>query len=732
MPSTRTSPYAVEARKKIFLLACLTLAWLAAITARLMWVQLYRYSDYIARAAKQQQRTIEVSPKRGIIYDRNGNALAMTVDVDSVFAVPLEVPDKPGTAQILASILQFDANELLARLQNPAYKNFTWVARKIDADTAARIRNLNLKGIAFQKESNRFYPKHELAAQVLGGVGMDDKGLAGIELEEDEALHGIEGRMMVSLDAKRHAFGRIEKEPEPGENLVLTIDENIQYVAERELLNAINSTHAEAGTVVVQNPKTGEILALANYPTFDPNGLKHDPRELKNHAVSDVYEPGSTFKMVTVAGAIEENLTNPDERIDCQMGSITFNGYRIHDWHPFGVLTVAGILANSSDVGAIKLALRLGPERFYKYIKGFGFGTRTGIELPGESRGMTKPVNRWSAASIGSISMGQEIAVTPIQLVSMTSAMANDGIYTPARIIAGVVAPNGDPKDVKYQVPEQHRAITPLTAAKMRSMLQGVVVAGTAKKAGLNGWTSAGKTGTAQKIDPKTHRYGSKDIASFSGFAPVNNPVVAISVVLDSPSGAHHHGGDTGAPAFGRIAQQVLQYLNVPHDSEVDMRKRIEMAKTDLEEGDSQRLGSLDFDDAAIAAMNEDNTPAANQSKVVNASYVPPSKKEPKPDLAADFTPVPTPEPASDTDKASDAAVSGAPTPVDAGAGIVVAGDGPTVPNFSGKTLRTALEEAQKSGILVQAVGSGSATQQSVAPGSHLHPGEKVVVWFRR
>ncbi|MEO8727622.1 MAG: penicillin-binding protein 2, partial [Acidobacteriaceae bacterium] len=526
----RSMPQA-DARKRLLVLACCVLGWLAMISARLVWVQVYRYSDYLAKAEKQQQRTIEVAPKRGNIYDRNGNALAMTVQVDSVFAVPIEMPNeaKANTAQILAGLLKLDARELLQRFENPAYKNFTWVARKVNAETAARIRSLNLHGVAFQKESKRFYPNHELAAQVLGGVGTDDKGLAGIEQQEDDSLHGIEGKMLVSLDAKRRPFGRIEKEPEAGENLVLTIDQNIQFIAERELRDAVERTHAESGTVVVQDPKTGEVLALANWPTFDPNDMGHlQPKVLKDHAVSDVYEPGSTFKMVTVAAAIDERLTTPNENFDCQMGSITFNGYRIHDWHPFGVLSVAGILQHSSDVGAIKIALRLGNDRFYKYIRGFGFGTKTGIELPGESRGMTKPPNRWSAASIGSMAMGQEIAVTPLQLATMTSAMANDGIYTPSRIIEGVVAPNGKPTGVKYKMPDQYRVISRVTSAEMRSMLEQVVVIGGGKKAQLNGWTAAGKTGTAQKIDPKTHHYGSKDIASFSGFAPVNNPAITV------------------------------------------------------------------------------------------------------------------------------------------------------------------------------------------------------------
>ncbi len=710
-----------DPRQKLLYIAIATLLWLALIGARLVWVQVFRYSDYMHLAARQQQRTFEISPRRGNIYDRNGNPLAVTVDVHSIFAVPSEIPDKATTAAILGKVLKIDAGELLRRFDDA--RNFTWVARKIDDETTARVVALNLKGIGFEKEAKRFYPKNGLAAQVLGYVGMDDKGLAGVELENDESLHGIEGRSLIMIDAKRRGLGRVQKDPEPGENIVLTLDEKIQYIAEREIDTAMEQTHAEAATIVVQNSKTGEILALASRPTFDPNAFgKLDPKSLRDRAVSDVYEPGSTFKMVTIAAAIDQHVTRPDEAFDCQMGQITFNGYRIHDWHPFGVLTVAGILAHSSDVGAIKIGLRLGEERMYRYIRAFGFGTKTGIELPGESRGMTKPVNRWSAASIGSISMGQEIAVTPLQLVSMTSTMANDGIYTPPRIVLGVAPPGGSAKDVKFAPPEQHRVISERTAAEMRGMLEGVVEGdgGTGHKAQLNGWTAAGKTGTAQKIDPKTHRYGSKDIASFSGFAPANDPAITVSVILDSPAAAHHHGGDTAAPVFSRVVQQTLAYLNVPHDLEVNQQKAVLTAKESMEEGPSQRLGSLDFSDPEIAAMNEPET-TADQGHVVAAAYTAP---RPKPDADTDFTPLlpPTEDPVANAPSAA----------IDAGAGTVVDVGGPAVPSFAGKTLRAALESAEQSGVELQVVGSGLAQQQSPAPGAHLHSGERVVVWFRR
>ena len=570
--------------------------WAGAICLRLVYLQIFRYGDFEQRAQRQQQRTTEVAAKRGIIYDRAGRELAMSVSVDSVFAVPAEIPDLAGTISLVARITKADPRELLAKCQ--AARTFCWVARKADAETADRIRSMNLRGIYFQKESKRFYPKRELAAQVLGYVGMDDEGLSGIERADDDELRGKPGRMLISVDARRKWFGSVEKQPDPGENVVLTIDEKIQYIAERELETAMQQTHAESGTVVVENPKTGEILALANRPTFNPN-LARDitPQKLKDHAVSDVYEPGSTFKVVTIAAALEEKLTRPDEMFDCQMGSIVINGMRIRDSKPHGLLSVAGILAESSDVGAIKIALRLGEERFYKYIRAFGFGQQTGIELPGETRGLTKPLNRWSKVSIGAISMGQEIGVTPLQLVAMISTIANDGVWTAAaNRCRHHRDPQGTPQMVAFHPGVQRRVISPMTAAQMKQMMQGVVLHGTGKKAILEGYSSAGKTGTAQKVDPATHAYShTKYVASFAGFAPINDPAITVAVILDSAVGLHQ-GGQVSAPVFQRVTQQVLEYLHTPHDVELPPSRQVLLAERrvkdqDVEEGSPDRLG---------------------------------------------------------------------------------------------------------------------------------------------
>ncbi|HVH87932.1 MAG TPA: penicillin-binding protein, partial [Terriglobales bacterium] len=574
-----------------------------------------------------------------------------------------------------------------------------------------------------------FYPNNDLAAQVIGYVGMDDAGLAGIERAFDQRLRGRPGKMLITMDALHRSVGRVEKNPEPGQNLVLTIDEDIQHIAEKELEAAMEKTHAEAGTVVIQNPKTGEILALANRPTFNPNDSRGlDPKSLKNRAVSDIYEPGSTFKMVTIAAALEEKITNPDEVFDCQMGSIVVGGVRIHDWKPYGLLTVSQVLERSSDVGAIKIAMRLGEDRMYKYIRSFGFGSQTGIELQGETRGITKPVSRWSKMSIGAISMGQEIGVSPLQLVSMTSSVANDGLWTPARIVAGSTpvaqGRSAAAQMVVFHPGQQHRVLSPFTAAQMKKMLESVVLRGTGKNAILDGYTSAGKTGTAQKINPVTHHYDRvKHIASFSGFAPVNNPAISVTVIIDSPVG-EHHGGTIGAPIFARIAQQVLEYMDVPHDIDVKNPQRRLLrasAKPDEEmEGSPDHVGEevAENDNGEVGAPTVAAPAGSVRAAIVSAGYTAPATVE-------------TLHAASLVDATSRTFEQSIPLPT-SGTVVLDTDSGKAVPSFLGKPVRTVIEESEKAGLEVDIFGSGVAKQQNPAPGARLPAGGHVTVQFAR
>jgi cell division protein FtsI (penicillin-binding protein 3) len=708
--------------RRLYIFAALLSLWILAICFRLVRLQVVKYGDFMQRAQRQQNRTIPVEPRRGNIYDRNGYALAMSVDVDSVFAVPSEVHDQETTAAVLGKVLDMNPQEIVARLQSN--RNFAFIKRKIDAETAERVKELNLRGIYFRKEPKRFYPKRELAAQALGYVGMDDEGLGGLEREFDDDLRGIPGQELISVDARRKWFSTVEKPADPGQNLVLTIDQTIQYIAEKELDQGMEDTKAIAGTVVVENPRTGEILALANRPTFNPNVFNSVPIDaLKNRAVSDIYEPGSVFKIVTYSAAIDQHVVTPDDKVDCQHGAIDVFGMKIHDHESLGVVTVAEALAHSSDVAAIKVGMKLGPDRLYHYIHDYGFGQQTGIELPGETRGLAKPVNRWSKVSIGAISMGQEIGVTPLQAISLVSTIANDGTYTPPRIVAGELLPDSKALPVVFHPAQQHRVVSTMTAAQMKKMMEGVVLFGTARRAILDGYTVAGKTGTAQKVDPATGGYSkTKYVASFVGFTPVNSPAITIAVILDSPIGLHQ-GGQVSAPVFKRIAQQVLEYLHVPHDLDVKGAQRqslVASAKDNDVDESSDHLG---------APVAEDETAAASPAAVAPSTKPMTEAKVAAPPGATNST-LESKQPAAETTIAQvNPPPQPAPSPPN-GTVVLDVDSGVVVPSFLGKPLRSAVEIAQQSGLEINAVGSGIAREQWPAPGSHLTSGQHITVRF--
>jgi cell division protein FtsI (penicillin-binding protein 3) len=719
---------------RIYLLGAVLVLWCLAISGRLVYLQIFSYGKFVKQAGHQQQRAIPLAPKRGVIYDRAGRELAMSVMVDSAFAVPSEVKDLPTAISLITRITGEDYNVVLADCR--AHRTFCWVDRKADDQTIERISSLQLQGIHFQKEPKRFYPARDLAAQVLGSVGMDDAGQSGIEHEFDDQLSGRPGKMFISVDARKQWFSDVETQPEPGENLALTIDKNIQYIAEKELDQAIHDTQAVAGTVIVENPHTGEILALANRPTFNPNLRKQiTPGALTDRAVSYVYEPGSTFKLVTISGALEEKVTNPDEIFDCQMGSIVYNGRRIHDSKPHGLLPVWGVLAESSDVGSIKIALRLGEERFYKYIRAYGFGQQTGIELPGETRGLTKPPSRWSKVSIAAIAMGQEIGISPIQLASLISTFANDGVWVGPRIVAGTVPPGSAPQMVAFHPRVSHRVISSYTAAQMRAMMQKVVLEGTGRKAILEGYSSAGKTGTAQKVDPATGAYSkTKYIGSFAGLAPVNNPQIVVAVILDSAVGPHQ-GGQVSAPVFRRITQQVLEYLHVPHDLPLAPQAQLLLAQAkikdkDLDEGTPDHPG----EPLETAEVNSDATAAEKPTHAAAAAPSPSNAASDPGVVAAALReglqpPMATPSSAAAPKAASE---SKAALPASGTVVLDVEQGGIEVPSFVGKTVRGAVESAEDLGLEIDAVGSGIARQQSPAAGAHVAAGSRVTVQFGR
>ena len=721
---------------RLYLLGGMLLFWCVAICGRLIYLQIFCYGSFVKQAEHQQQREIPLSAKRGVIYDRAGHELAMSVLVDSAFAVPTEVKDLPTAVSLITRITGEDHNVVLADCRN--HKTFCWVARKADDETIQRIKSLNLQGIHFQKEPKRFYPARDLAAQVVGTVGMEDSGQSGIEHAFDDELRGRAGKMFISVDARRQWFSDVEKQPEPGDSLVLTLDKNIQYIAEKELDQAIHDTQAIAGTVIVENPHTGEILALANRPTFNPNLRKQiTPGALTNRAVSYVYEPGSTFKLVTISAALEEKLTNPDEVFDCQMGSIVYNGMRIRDAKPHGLLPVWGVLSKSSDVGSIKIALRLGEDRYYKYIRAFGFGQQTGVELPGETRGMTKPPSRWSKVSIAAISIGQEIGISPIQLSGLISTFANDGVYVAPRIVSGTVPPQGV-QNVVFHPADGRRVISPYTAAEMRSMMQKVVLdpgGTTGGRAILEGYTSAGKTGTGQKVDPATGAYSkTKYVGSFAGFAPVNNPQIVVVVILDSAVGPHQ-GGQVAAPVFRRISQQVLEYLRVPHDLPLAPKHQLLLAQAKINDKDlSDDTPDHPGEPLETAEVNSDSSGPAKVPNVARASAPAAAGRAGNVVQAAMREPVSTGSSSQEVPSKTPDASSAPPANLPSSGTVVldVEQGGIEVPSFVGKTVRGAVEAAQDAGLQLDAVGSGVARQQSPAAGTHVAAGARVTVQFGR
>ncbi|HEX8501202.1 MAG TPA: penicillin-binding protein [Pyrinomonadaceae bacterium] len=541
------------------------------IGARLAYLQTSQH-EWLTKRARAQQLDVEPqAAPRGLILDRQGRELARSVDVDSFYADPREVEDVEAAAAALARVLKVDGVALAVRLREAkrARRGFVWLARRVGEEQSRAASALKIKGVYSTEEQRRRYPNGALAAHVLGFVGGEekgrDKGLAGVEQIYDASLVGEAGRLVLDADAKRRAFESAGSEARDGRTLVLTIDQTVQYIVERELAAALETTHARSAAAVVLEPHTGEVLALANAPSFDPNEAgAASPESLRNDALQNIYEPGSTFKIVPFTGALEEGLITPETRIDCP-GSISLPGRVVHD-HARGSLTATEALAKSSNVAAIKLGQRLGNERLHDYIRRLGFGAKTGVELPGETAGLIRPVSKWQPGSIGSIPIGHEVGVTPLQMAAAYAAVANDGVRVAPHLVREVRDAEG--RTVERAEPESHRVVSAETARVLRRMMEEVTLKGTARAAQLEGYTAAGKTGTAQKIDPKTRAYShTKYVASFVGFAPLENPAVVIIVVIDEAVGLHQ-GGQVAAPVFREIANQVLPYLDVMPDQE--------------------------------------------------------------------------------------------------------------------------------------------------------------------
>lgn len=683
----------VSIRRTLFV-AAFVVFWMLAISARLVYLQVSSHDQLVERAQRQQQDAIETAPQRGPLLDRRERELARTIDTTSVFVAPDEF--KPGkkepeaqklgeidcTADRLSSVLGLNQKELAGQIIEARKKGrgFLWIARRIDPDRALALEAMELPGVHTRKEPKRFYPNGPLAANVLGFVGLDGNGLAGIEQAFNEKILGEPGKLFIEKDSRGLAYESTEIPGRPGQTIVLTIDQSIQYHTEAALTSAVAESRAKSGTAIVMDPHTGEILALANAPTFDPNNVGAAPPAARaNWALQNIYEPGSTFKIVAFAAALEKGIAKPNDHIDCQMGSITVAKRVIHDHHPFGNLTLTEALAKSSNVAAIKLGLRLGNPTMHDYITRFGFGLRTGIELPGETAGIIHPVHRWLPSSIGSVAIGQEVGVTPLQMAAAFGALANDGVRIAPHLVREIRSATGT--SIYRPNPEQHRVISPKTARALRGMLEDVTLNGTAKKAQLDGYTAAGKTGTAQKVDPQTKRYSNtKYIASFVGFAPVSNPAVVIIVVIDEPAGAYH-GGDVAAPVFRQIAEQILPDMGVMPDTEFKNANELVASVREAPTADDQVLTQLTEQKQAAAATLPKVVNRANSGEVIYAAS---------------------------TSKAM------------------------LMPNLRGRSVRDVARACAQLGLVLEAHGEGGVVKQTPQAGTELYSGQTIYVDFAR
>ena len=660
------------AGKRLRIFAWICLGWGFILVLRLIDLQVIDHEKYVKHARSQHIRNVEVQAPRGVLYDRNDEPFAISVEVDTVAVNPKRIPDTALAADLLSRHLSLDAKELRVKLQAAKLKKrgFLYIKRKLTGEEAQSLRSYGLDWMEFRTETVRLYPKGMRAAHVIGSVNHEERGNNGVEMSLDKYLRGTPGVMRTQSDVRRNVFDRkYFTDPMPGRNIKLTIDERIQYVAERELATAVRTNNCKTGSLVVMNPKTGEILAMTSYPTFDPNEPPDEGEDLSprlNLALSAPFEPGSVFKVITIAAALETTNIRPQTVIPCGNGRMTLFKRVIHDHDPYSALTVEDVLAKSSNIGAINIGLKVGNQRLWEYVKRFGFASRSGIAMPAEAPGFMRNWSKWHPAAIGSIAMGHEIITTTLQLARACSVIANGGLLVKPRIVQD----SGNAGESIDQVEEPKRVIKPETAITMRAMMEKVVLAGTGKKAKLDGYSSGGKTGSAQIYDRAARAYTHKYNASFMGFAPVNNPAIVVVVTLN---GASKYGGAVAAPVFKEVAQAALRFLDVQRD----------------------------LPDAIPSVPVKDDAPVNDLSLA---------------ELSIPFA----------TDELEQAAVMGPELPPEM---IPV---GPKVPDFKGKTKRQVMEESAALGVRVEIAGAGIARQQDPRPGAVLRPGDRVRVQFAR
>ncbi|MFA7405136.1 MAG: penicillin-binding protein [Pelobacteraceae bacterium] len=534
-----------------------------SVVGRAFYLQILQHENLVKKADKQHQHKVDLTPARGSILDRNGTTLAESIHMDSCYAEPRRIKDVDGTAGVLAPMLGIPKHELVTKLS--VNKSFIWIERWLAPEVAARVKNMKLPGIGFVPESKRFYPNMEIAAHVVGFTGRDPNGLEGIELKYDSTILGNTGYMITERDALGRniaIMNTVIKDSSPGKSVILTLDKTIQFIAEKELAKAVTESNAKGGMALVMESDTGKVLAMANYPTFNPNSYsRYTLAQLRNHVVVDSFEPGSTFKIFTIAAALDSGTIKPGDVYNCENGTYRIADRTIHDDHPHSRLSVSEIIKYSSNIGSAKIGFKMGEEKLSSYLRNFGFGGRTGIDLPGESPGSLK--KHWYGVDLATISFGQGVSLSAIQLVSALSSIANGGNLMKPYLVEQILDDNGTVAQ-KFEPQLVRRVISQETAQKVTKMMETVTAdGGTGTKAALDGYRVAGKTGTAQKVDPVTHAYSpTRRIGSFVGFVPADKPKLTIAVIIDEPQGVKY-GGVVAAPAFRGIAQNSLAYLKI-------------------------------------------------------------------------------------------------------------------------------------------------------------------------
>ncbi|MGH9399436.1 MAG: penicillin-binding transpeptidase domain-containing protein [Thermoanaerobaculia bacterium] len=551
-------------RGRLRALAAVLLLWGAVVTARLVQLQIAQGGKYRARAERQQQKRVDVAPRRGSILDRDGRELAVSVEAATVYAAPDEIENRSLAAQTLARLTGAPEAAIAARLGSS--RSFVAVVPKIEMAQAAAVREAKIPGIHLVPDSKRFYPRGEIAAAVLGFVGTENHGLEGLEYFYDRVVGGKPGEYVLLTDARRSTYGEAEtgsgRPPQEGASLVLSLDSGIQFAAEKELSAAVAESHARSGSIVVLDPFNGEILAMATAPGFDPRAFNRYPAEVRrNRAVADAYEPGSTFKIVTGGLALENRLVTPDEIIETGDGTIRIGSVTISESgnRQYGAMTLAGVFEHSSNVGIIRVGLRLGPERLYAGASAFGVGRDTGVDLPGENAGIFRPLPRWSFLSNAEISMGQEVALTALQLARIAAVVANGGLLVRPHLVTRVVEPDGSVRPPAAA--DAPRVLSEATARTLSDILVGVVARGTGTRGAIPGFTVAGKTGTAQKAGVGGYQPG-RYVANFVGFAPAEKPRLVAVVVIEEPQG-QYYANEVAAPVFAKVVAQALGILRV-------------------------------------------------------------------------------------------------------------------------------------------------------------------------